>query len=85
MDVAVRELKAKLSAYLKRAAAGERITITDRGRVVAMLVPVAGQADLSIGVEEGWLAPASQAQLPAVVRQRAPRPSEDVLAEDRDA
>ena len=28
MDVAVRELKAKLSAYLRQAAAGETITVT---------------------------------------------------------
>lgn len=31
MEVTVRDLKAKLSAYLQRAAAGERFTITDRG------------------------------------------------------
>ena len=31
MEVGVRELKAKLSFYLKRAAAGELITVTDRG------------------------------------------------------
>jgi len=37
MDVAVRELKAKLSAYLQRAAAGEMITVTDRGRPIAVL------------------------------------------------
>lgn len=49
MDVAVRELKAKLSAYLKRASAGELITVTDRGRPVAVLGPVLGhQADGSV-------------------------------------
>jgi prevent-host-death family protein len=37
--VGVRELKNRLSAFLRRAAEGERITITDRGRAVAVLVP----------------------------------------------
>lgn len=37
--VGVRELKAHLSAYLKRVQAGERVTVTDRGRAIAALVP----------------------------------------------
>jgi len=45
MDVAIRELKAKLSSYVQRAAAGEHITVTDRGRPVAMLVPPIGRVD----------------------------------------
>jgi len=35
MDVGVRELKAKLSEYLGRVAAGEELTVTDRGKPVA--------------------------------------------------
>ncbi len=38
--VGVRELKAGLSQFLKRVARGERITVTERGRPVALLVPV---------------------------------------------
>lgn len=41
MDVSVRELKAKLSDYLKRAAAGEEVTVTSHGRPIARLVRVA--------------------------------------------
>jgi prevent-host-death family protein len=37
--VGVRELRQNASKYLRRVAAGESITITDRGRPVAMLVP----------------------------------------------
>jgi len=37
--VGVRELKNKLSEFLRRVADGERITVTDRGRPVAMLTP----------------------------------------------
>ena len=40
MTIGVRDLKAHLSACLKRVQAGERLTVTDRGRAVAMLTPV---------------------------------------------
>jgi antitoxin (DNA-binding transcriptional repressor) of toxin-antitoxin stability system len=35
--VAIRELKNRLSAYLREVAAGEIVLVTDRGRVVAEL------------------------------------------------
>ena len=38
--VGVRELKAHLSAYLRRTETGERLTVTDRGRAVAVLSPI---------------------------------------------
>jgi antitoxin (DNA-binding transcriptional repressor) of toxin-antitoxin stability system len=38
MNASVRELKAKLSRYLKRVAAGEEVTVTSRGRPIARLV-----------------------------------------------
>ena len=39
MDTGVRELKNKLSAYIRRVEAGERVSVTAHGRVVAELVP----------------------------------------------
>jgi len=38
--VGVRELRQNLSVYLRRVAAGEALEVTDRGRAVAMLVPL---------------------------------------------
>ncbi len=38
----VAQLKARLSEYLARVRAGEEVLVTDRGRPVARLVPVAG-------------------------------------------
>lgn len=38
-EVSVREMKDRLSKYLRRAQAGEDIVITHRGRPVARLVP----------------------------------------------
>ena len=37
--IGVRELKAHLSEYLKRVQAGEHVTITDRGRPIAIIAP----------------------------------------------
>jgi len=37
--VGVRELKNRLSEFLRRVADGERITVTDRGRPIAVLAP----------------------------------------------
>jgi prevent-host-death family protein len=38
----ISEAKAKLSALLERVKAGEEVTITDRGKPVARIVPLAG-------------------------------------------
>ncbi len=38
--VGVRELKSQLSEYLRRVQAGQRLTVTDRGRAIAILGPV---------------------------------------------
>ena len=37
--VGVRNLKNRLSEFLRRVAGGERITVTDRGRPVAVIAP----------------------------------------------
>jgi prevent-host-death family protein len=44
----IRELKDNLSRYIRRIEAGERITITAHGRVVAELVPPGGAAKSSV-------------------------------------
>jgi prevent-host-death family protein len=49
--VGVRELKNKLSEYLRRVRLGESVLVTDRGEVVAELVPPGqGQSDPSVPV-----------------------------------
>jgi prevent-host-death family protein len=58
MDVGVRELKQRLSAYLDRAERGEIIRVTDRGRPKAILGPLPGRVRLEQGVAEGWVTPA---------------------------
>lgn len=49
--VGVRELKNKLSEYLRRVRLGERVLVTDRGEVVAeFLPPGQGQVDPALPV-----------------------------------
>lgn len=83
MDVGVRDLKARLSAYLKRAAAGELITVTDHGRPVAMLGPIPGRVDLETAVAEGWVQPAVRSGLSPVTRHASRGSVDRALAEDR--
>ena len=83
MDIGVRELKATLSAVLQRASAGEHITVTDRGRPVAVIGPPVGVVDLDAAVAAGWVTPAATAGLAPQRRFPAVRPVLDVLAEDR--
>ncbi len=42
-SVGIRELRQNLSVYLRRVDRGERFEVTERGRPVALLVPLAGQ------------------------------------------
>lgn len=62
--VGLKILKNKLSEYVRLAASGETVLITDRDRVVAELVPPQGgrspflaDAMLADLVREGWLSP----------------------------
>lgn len=83
MDVGVRDLKQHLSEYLDRVERGETIRVTDRGRPKALISPLATDAALERGVEEGWLRPARTVGLAPAKRYRSRRAIRDVLAEDR--
>jgi antitoxin (DNA-binding transcriptional repressor) of toxin-antitoxin stability system len=52
METGIRKLKDNLSRYIRRIEAGERISVTAHGRVVAELVPPGGAARTSPG--SGW-------------------------------
>ncbi len=84
-EVGVRELKQRLSEYLERAARGETVTVTDRGKPKAVLGPIVGRARIEEGIAEGWITPPSGARLLPVPRLRATRQVLDALGEDRGA
>jgi antitoxin (DNA-binding transcriptional repressor) of toxin-antitoxin stability system len=53
--VGIRELKNRLSEYIRRARAGEGVLVTDRGEVVAEIGPP-GQAVVDASVPPGLVA-----------------------------
>ena len=55
--VGIRELKAKLSEYLDRAAAGETIVVTHRGNAKAELRPLSFDERIQQGIRDGWIRP----------------------------
>ncbi|MDE0351875.1 MAG: type II toxin-antitoxin system prevent-host-death family antitoxin [bacterium] len=82
MDVGIPELKANLSEYVRRAAGGEEIVVSGRGRPVAKLVGL-GTSMLESGVAEGWITPPTRSNLTPAVYYRASLSTGEVIDEDR--
>jgi antitoxin (DNA-binding transcriptional repressor) of toxin-antitoxin stability system len=62
--VGIKELKNRLSEYVRLVAGGETVLVADRDQVVAELVPpreerapMVRDAELAQAVREGWLTP----------------------------
>ena len=82
-EVGIRALKQNASAVVAQAAAGERVTITDRGRPVAQLTPIP-----SSRLEQLSLAGHARPAKLDLAALPAPRPGPDLsgeLAAQRDA
>lgn len=66
LKVGIKTLKNDLSKYIRAAAAGETVLVTDRGRVVAEISPpqpasggaLASNPLLAEDVRRGWITPA---------------------------
>lgn len=63
-SIGIKALKDRLSEYVRLAASGETVLVTDRDRVVAELVPpssgratLATDALLAEAVRQGWVTP----------------------------
>lgn len=86
--VGVRELKANLSAFLRRVKAGSTIVITDRGRPVGRIVPERPslEAKLRDLGEAGVIAWSGERLRPVQppARTRGTRTVADLLLEDRE-
>jgi antitoxin (DNA-binding transcriptional repressor) of toxin-antitoxin stability system len=74
--VGLKILKNRLSEYVRLAASGETVLVTDRERVVAELIPpregrapMASDAILAEAVRKGWLTPALGAPDESVPRR----------------
>jgi len=84
--VGVRALQQNASEVVKRAAAGEIVDITDRGRLVAHMIP-ANSAGFQRLLDAGVVRSASRSirDLPPAIRIRPGQPTaSDVLAQQRE-
>jgi prevent-host-death family protein len=80
MEIGIRELRQNASAYLKRVASGESITVTDRGVPVAVLIPPPRDASLRERLRlNGELLPADASR--SVLLEPAVESDLDVSAE----
>jgi prevent-host-death family protein len=82
--IGVRELRQHASRYLARVKSGETVEVTERGQLVALLVPPGPARDARERlIADGWLTPSSGVlRLPR--RVKAHRTSEAVLDELRE-
>lgn len=83
--VGVRELKASLSAYLRRVREGESLVVTDRGEPIARIVPASLPDGLARLVREGKVTPAERRptfRLPTA-RLRGAKTAAELVIEDR--
>jgi prevent-host-death family protein len=82
-EAGVRDLRDHLSRYLERVRAGEEVTVTDRGRPIARLVPV-GTNTFDRLIAEGLVVPAvSRRRARPRTRVPATGPVSDLVAEQR--
>jgi prevent-host-death family protein len=84
-SVGIRALQQHASAVVARAAAGERIVVTDRGRPAALLIPLPGaglERLVAAGLARPARRPASGIAPPAPARP-GDRPLSEVLSELR--
>ena len=88
LSVGIRELKSRLSEYLRLVRAGEMVTITDRGQPVGRIVPVAQPLEdrLEVLAQAGLILWSGRklASMPPVVRSRGGLSVADLLVEDRE-
>lgn len=84
-QIGIRALQQHASAVVREAAAGESLEITDRGRPVAMLVPIRSSG-LQRLTELGLVRAAriSISELPPPVEPRGGRQVTAILAEQRE-
>lgn len=58
VEVGVRELRNHLSRYLSQVVEGNEFVVTDRGRAIARVVPIAGERTLDRLIAQDLVSPA---------------------------
>jgi prevent-host-death family protein len=88
IETGIRDLKAKLSAYLRQVKAGETIVITERGKPIGRIVPVGltTQDQLVTLVDAGLISWNNQKLAPVtpVAHTKGEHSIAELLLEDRE-
>jgi prevent-host-death family protein len=87
--VGVREFKAKLSAYLGEVKSGKTIVITDRGKPVGRIIPIAKPledrlAELAKHGNYKWSGKKLKSGKPLKVKVRGKKMISEIVSENRD-
>jgi prevent-host-death family protein len=84
MEIGVRDLKARLSEVIDRAASGETIVVTSYGKPKAAIGPVPAETRIQQGIREGWIRPGN-GEPPEIPRRRyrGRMTIDEALLEDR--
>lgn len=86
--VGIRELKAQLSLYVQRVKVGDTVVITERGKAIGRIVPIAPSVEerlqelVAAGVVD-WNGRKLEPMTP-VAKTRGPKTVSDLLLEDRE-
>lgn len=83
MNVGVRELRDGLSRHLADVRNGRTLTVTDRGRPIARIVPVDRPTRLEQLIAEGKVQPATRPKEDAPMPLRAQGTVSDLVADQR--
>jgi prevent-host-death family protein len=88
VSVGIRELKSRLSEYLRRVRAGEMVTITDHGHPIGHIVPIIQPLEdrLEVLAQTGVILWSGRklSSIPPVARAHGDRTVADLLLEDRE-
>lgn len=86
--VGIRELKARLSTYIRQVKAGRTVIITDRGTPVGRIMPLSPSVEARTQqlIEAGFASWSGRRLAPSVpaARSRGQRTVADLLLEDRE-
>lgn len=87
--VGIRELKARLSAYLQEVKKGRTILITEHGKPVGHITPVVKSVeerlhDLARGPNYTWSGKKLQAGKPLKINRQGKKMISDIVLENRD-
>lgn len=87
MRVGTRELKNKLSEYLRRVKAGETVIVTERGRAIGQIIPIGANLEERMKALQaaGFLECSGKKLKPRqpTIVNRGPKPISEIVSEGR--